>query len=32
MFQLARPPQPFTLNEFLDLDRRLVVQYLYVEP
>ncbi|MFQ5596034.1 MAG: signal peptide peptidase SppA [Anaerolineae bacterium] len=32
MFQLARPAQPFTLNDFLDLDRRLVVQYLYVEP
>jgi len=32
MFQLARPVQPFTLNSFLDLDRRLVVQYLYVEP
>jgi len=32
MFQLARPVQPFTLNDFLDLDRRLVVQYLYVEP
>jgi len=32
MFQLTRPVQPFTLNNFLNLDRRLVVQYLYVEP
>ncbi|MFQ5858212.1 MAG: signal peptide peptidase SppA [Anaerolineae bacterium] len=32
MFQLTRPVQPFTLNDFLGVDRRFVVQYLYVEP
>lgn len=31
MFQLTRPVEPFTLNDFLDVDRRFVVQYLYVE-
>ncbi len=32
MFQITRPVQPVTLNDFLDLDRRRTVQYLYVEP
>jgi len=31
-FQFTRPLQPFTLRDFLDLDRRFVVQYLYVGP
>jgi protease-4 len=31
-FQLARSTRPFTLREFLDLERRFVVQYLYVGP
>lgn len=33
MFQLTRPLEPFTLQDFLGVeDRRFVVQYLYVEP
>lgn len=32
MFQLTRPVMPFTLSDFLDVDRRFTVQYLYVEP
>ena len=31
-FQLALSTRPFTLREFLDLERRFVVQYLYVGP
>lgn len=32
-YQLARPVQPFTLKDFLDVEnRRFAVQYLYAEP